>query len=537
MKRAYLLPLLLASPLGCHDDAATGDSSSRAVLPMVALDNSVAYVNSTSGSTFLLDPANLALGPRMAATGKSPIVAAKCNGTNQLLVLTNGDQGSSSTAAEPARLVLIDPASNAAPVTTDLPGRFDQIAQSEDGVFAILYYGSASSGASGSMLFNPNDLAVATLDGSKPLASRPIRSLGSVPSGVVFSPRATLFGQLRTLAAVLAPNYVTLLDLDNANRTEITVPLVADGTETVTPVQVLFDMVGTAIYVRADGSNDIFQISLAQATPADATSNDFRVSLSLIGSGSAPSDMEMYGTGDTMRLAVTTPATQQLVILDPTTGNATSIPTATQVNQILLFQGTSPKSSQVQDRAMLVGVGTGATALVFADLQDIETTQGLALESWSIPAPVVNVTPLPGNLALLTYQYASGGATLSIVNLADRTIEPIGSSGSLQDVTVEATAQSRLWGTDGANRLEYLDIVNHGQGPLFSAEVLLDQSIASISPLATKSADGIRYVVLEMNDPMKLGYLTVLNADQPDRKGARSAYGFLISDYFERGQP
>ena len=355
MKRAYLLPCLLVLPLGCHDDAASSDSSSRAVLPMVALDNSVAYVNSTSGSTFLLDPANLAVRPRMVATGKSPIAAQKRKGVDQFLVLTHGDQGSDSTAAEPARLVVVDPASAAASASYDLPGRYDQLAQSDDGLFALLYYGSASSGASGSMLYNPNDLAVVTLDGSKPLASRPIRSLGSVPSSVTFSPRATLFGQVRTLAAVLAPNYVTLLDLDNANRTEITVPLVADGTQTVTPDQVLFDMARPAIYVRATYSNDVFQISLAPAAPENSTGNDFRVSLSLIGSGSAPSDMVMFGTGDSARLLVTAPYARQIVILDPTTGNATSIPTAAQVNRILLFQGTSPKSSQVQDRAMLVG--------------------------------------------------------------------------------------------------------------------------------------------------------------------------------------
>jgi len=48
---------------------------------------------------------------------------------------------------------------------------------------------------------------------------------------------------------------------------------------------------------------------------------------------------------------------------------------------------------------MLAGVGTGAMALVFADLQNIETAQGLAIESWSLPAPISNITPLPGNLA------------------------------------------------------------------------------------------------------------------------------------------
>jgi hypothetical protein len=543
MKRAYLLPLLLVLPLGCHDDPASGGYSSRRVLPMVALDDSVAYVDGTSGLVFLLDPADPALRPRLVPTGKSPIAAEKRKGANQLLVLSHGDQGSASTESEPARLFLIDPASKAPPVTTDLPGRYGQLAQSDDGVFAILYYdGSVSSGVGGSMLYNPNDLAVVRLDGSKPLASRPIRSLGSVPIGVRFSPPgSTLFGQRRNLAVVLAQNYVTLLDLDNADRTEITVPLVPDGKRTVTPAQVLFDMAGPAIYIRADGSNDVFQISLAQGAPAEPnasnTSNDFHVSLSLIGSGSAPSDMAMFGTGDKKRLAVTAPGNRQIAILDPTTGSATSIPTGVQVNRILLFNGPSPKSSENQDRALLAAVGTGESSLVFADLKDIETAQGLALESWSVPAPVVDITSLPGNIALLTHQYAAGGAALSIVNLFDRTIEPIGSSAALDRVTVEATVQSRLWGTDGANRVEYLDLVDRGQGRLYSGEVVVDRTITNIVPLAAKSADGKRHLVLEMEDPTNVGYVTVLYADQPDRKAARSAYGFLLTDYLERGQP
>ena len=532
MKRATRLFLLLG--LACQPNSETSSSTSRSVLPMVALDNSVAYVDSSSGSTFLLDPADPALKPRILPTGKSPLAAVKRKGANQLLVLTHGDQGSASTAPEPARLVLIDPASGAAQASYDLPGRYDQLAQSDDGVFAVLTYGSASSGASGSMLYNPNDLEVVRLDGKQPpLASRPIRSLGSVPIGVRFSPRTTLFGQPRTLAVVSAVNYVTLLDLDNAQHTEITVPLVPDGKQTVTPAQILFDMTGPVVYLRADGSNDLFQISLAQSTPADSSSNDFRVSLSLIGSGSAPSDMGMFGTGDKMRIAVTAPGAQQLVILDPKTGNATPVPAGAQVNRILLFQGPSPKSSEIQDRAMLAGVGTGAMALVFADLQNIETAQGLAIESWSLPAPISDIRLLPGNLALLTHQYGYGGAAFSIVNLADRTIEPIGSSGALDDVTVETAAPSRLWGTDGANRMEYLDLAGNLQG----REVILDQTIVSITPLASKSGDGKRHLVLEMYDPMNVGYLTVLDADQPDRKGARSAYGFLLTDYLERGQP
>jgi hypothetical protein len=539
MKRAYFLPLLLVLPLACNDDPQSGGTPSRRVMPIVALDESVAYVDGTSGLVFLLNLADPALKPRLVPTGKSPVAAEKRKGANnQLLVLTHGDPGSLSTQSEPARLVLIDPASKD-PVTIELPGRYDQLAQSDDGAFAILHYSATSSGAGGSMLYNPNDLAVVKF-ASNTVKSRPIRSLGSVPDQVYFSPPgSTLFGLQRNLAVVLAENYVTILDLDRDDRTEITVPLVPDGKRTVEPVQVLFDMAGPAIYIRADGSNDIFQISLIQGAPVDqnasGTSNDFHVSLSLLGAGSALSDMAMFGTGDSTRLLVTAPDSQQIVILDPTTGSATSIPTGTQVDRILLFKGPSPKSSQSQDRALLLGVGTGATSVVFADLRDIETAQGLAIESWSITAPVVDITPLPGNMALL--KQGNGSVALSIVNLEDRTIEPIGSSGLLDDVTVEATVRSRLWGTDGANRLEYLDLVNNGQGRLYSGEVIVDRTIANILPLAKKSADGNRYLVLEMLDPMNVGYVTVLNADLPDRKGARSAYGFLLTDTFQRGQP
>jgi hypothetical protein len=312
---------------------------------------------------------------------------------------------------------------------------------------------------------------------------------------------------------------------------------VPNGQQTVKPLQVLFDTAGPAIYVRADGSNDIFQISLAQVVP-EGSGNDFRVSLSLLGSGSRPSDMVLFDAGDgSTRLAVTTPDTRQLAVLDPKTGNATSVSTGAQVNQIVKFHGTSPKQpSTPEDRAMLWGFSTGATTLVFADLQEVETKQALALDSYSISAPVTVVTLLPGNIVLL--QQSSGGAvSLSIVNLTDRTIEPIGSSGALNNLAIETIALSRLWGTDGGNRLEYLDLVDHGSGRLFAGEVILDRTIVGVSPMAAPSADGKRYLVLEMQDPTSVGYVTVLDADQPDRKGARSAYGFLLTDYLERGQP
>ena len=39
------------------------------------------------------------------------------------------------------------------------------------------------------------------------------------------------------------------------------------------------------------------------------------------------------------------------------------------------------------------------------------------------------------------------------------------------------------------------------------------------------------------DDPNSIGNLTVLDAENPDRASARTAYGFLFTDYLKREQP
>jgi hypothetical protein len=67
--------------------------------------------------------------------------------------------------------------------------------------------------------------------------------------------------------------------------------------------------------------------------------------------------------------------------------------------------------------------------------------------------------------------------------------------------------------------------------------IWLDQTITSINALASPGSDGRRYLVLEQVDPNAYGNLTFLDADNPDRATARTAYGFLFTDYLGRNQP
>jgi hypothetical protein len=75
------------------------------------------------------------------------------------------------------------------------------------------------------------------------------------------------------------------------------------------------------------------------------------------------------------------------------------------------------------------------------------------------------------------------------------------------------------------------------QPRLAKGETWLDQTITGIMPLAVTSSDGTRYVVVSHNDPDRIGNVTVLDAEAPDRAQARTARGFLLSKYLEREQP
>jgi hypothetical protein len=124
-----------------------------------------------------------------------------------------------------------------------------------------------------------------------------------------------------------------------------------------------------------------------------------------------------------------------------------------------------------------------------------------------------------------------------VVDLVDQSFEQIGSGGWLDHPTIETRSPSRLWGVDSRSLLCYLNLVPRAGEPVGTGETWLDQGIASITPLTEASGDGRRYLVVGHDDPNGLGNVTFLDADKPDRATARTAHGFLLTDYLEREQP
>jgi hypothetical protein len=553
------LALALAGVSACSGSSTEFWQPKNALLPMVALDDRIAYVDKTSATAFLLDPGSPSLEPSLVPVGKNPLIAVKHTGSNRLFVVSAGDRGSTSTEPVKPQLALVDPASFDPPGTLTLDSRFDGLAQSTDGQFVVLYHTSSTQDANDGALFNPNDLVVLDFEnpnGMPKATPKSIRSMGGVPtspngSPIQFSPLYNFQAGSRRLAVVLSNNYVTIFDLKNLGRSEISVPLCpTSGACNYSVNQVVFDPDNLNIYIRVEGAKDIYQVTLTDLGLGNLASegNDFNASLSMLAVGASATDMRLYGTGKDARLAVVAPANRSLVIIDPNTSRSVTAGLEIPANGIIPFAAPSldAKDPAPRNVALLVDTQRGSSSVVFADLESVESSGDQARQAFTIRGSVSGVLALPEQgMAILLYGRSSGGAALSVVDLVGRSFFDFNSASGLGDtwnIELRGTAPSRLWSVDSpddgakaSSGIHFMDLSVSGSQT--NPTVWLDQTISSITALAKPSSDGRRHLVLENPDPNTYGNLTLLDADNPDRATARSARGFLFTNTLGRTAP
>jgi hypothetical protein len=568
MRRGLLLLSSLLAVPACSDSSTEFWLPGNQLLPMVALNGDtatgprLAFVDQTSSTAFLMDPADPALRPTLVQVGKRPVTAVRHTGSNRLMVLSAGENGSSSKAATPPQLLIVDPTAPTNGIPQPLPSAFDGLAQSADGKFAVMYHQPSSKLATSSALFNPNEMVVAdfsaNIAGAPVVTPKSIRSLGNVPSSIRFSPTYSKRGEHR-LAVVLSQSYLTLFDLLNLPQSEISLPLCLTGSSCNYQVDdVVFDPSSFKLYVRATGAKDIYQVSLTESETPDANLKyALSASLSMLAVGASAADMVLYGADQDARLAVLAPSAKSLVIIDPSTSNSASVALAIPATKIVPFVTPSADAgSKPKNQALLLDDKSSSNSALFADFGSADAAAGTSVKQYSISGSVSTVIPIstysvasPGapNVAILIFNNRSSGndtVVMSVVNMDTRSFFDFSSTMALTSSYLEvrqATATGRLWslispddGTSSPNSGIYYRDVPSSVGSL-TPTVWLDQTITSITPLA--DAAGIRYLVLGHLDPTGYGNLTLLDAIVPDRATARTAYGFLFTDYLGRNQP
>jgi hypothetical protein len=231
-------------------------------------------------------------------------------------------------------------------------------------------------------------------------------------------------------------------------------------------------------------------------------------------------------------------ASRKLVIIDPTTSHTLSIATAVPVNAMVPFSVTTAGATKTE--ALLVDTLYGNKTVLFADLEQVETTGGLAITDYPLSAAANDVHVINNDLVvLMAGKYASSTA-FTVMTLSTRSSTDIAADSQLGSPYFESFKDypARMWNAYQSTGLTYLNLTAGASGAsLVTNLVWLDQGISGIQALAGTGLDQPRYLVVSHADPDNVGNITFVNANTPDRATARTAYGFLYTNYLLRAQP
>ena len=442
---------------------------------------------------------------------KNPQLLLPRNAHDELLILCEGQRGSTKEDAATATLAVL---------TADLDLRayelgnpFDALRQSEDGRFVLAF----KQGATDRLLDNLNEVAIVDLErtpaDTQAVTVRTLRSFGDVPQDAVFSPPMRIAGRERRLAVVLSERNVTLIDLGHLgerSRRETTVQLSSEAGVAIKPSQVAFATDDPVLYIRADGSDEVYVFRLAEQQD-NAGGNDFRPSINQLAVGTSPRDMALYEANEGPRLLVVAGDSREAVVVEPGTSRATSVPLERAAEHILLYEtGGDPRP---RTHALLYKPGT--TFVSFLGLDDVEERTTRNLDVLQLDLSISRLIPLLDQGVALLIHDTRG---VSLLDLASQTVSPISASEVLTDALFETAAQ-RLWvAPENQPWLGFVD-VRTGQ----TGEVLLDEEIMQVVPLFAIG----KLVALHRSD---VGHVTVLPTDDPRRQAARSVEGFWLAE-------
>lgn len=389
------------------------------------------------------------------------------------LVLSEGLRG----VDEDAALTRVD--AEGKQVRHRLASAFDSIAQDADGQFAVAYHGLAPR----RVVFSPNAIAVIRLDADEDAATHlSLRSPGGAPLALHVSPplrprtpaeSARADGTLRFVVA-LSHNHVSLLDLSSPDLGELDVQLGGNGAEgEVTPTQLAFDADAGRMYVRCDGSDDIFVLTILSEQP-DGSAGPW-VEVAQVSGGASPTDMARLDSPDGSQLLVTSGEHSALRLVDPEALASQVVPADGDHSHVFGHGGGAVLYRPGSDRVGLIATGADGAARFAAD-------PAAHMRSLRLDAPVERVDALGRDgLALVEHGPALFGV------LDPRTgSELLLGLRSEAAVLVHAAAADALWFyTPGDHLIGHLALASGRTG-----EVLLDAPVvvAGLVPQAGRIA-------------------------------------------------
>lgn len=515
--RCGALGLALLLP-GCPADPADLEAVPAALGPMAAGDYLVQADPSTGSLVVIASELGRLEHIRRIDLDADPSLVVPVPGQSAALVLSRADETLdvvSLDGADRRKLVLGAP--------------FEAVTVSSDARAAIAYF---PPGSATTVFYNDNEIAQIDLapevDPEDAVTRRTLASLGGAPSHVALSPEVAG----RRYAFVLSQEHVAIVNLDDPDMVERSVPLVSlttGGQRTPTGVEFAVDRATGqdalwALVTTAEASS-VYALEITPTelpvTPGEA---DFDVRLSQL-SGIGPGGTATLVTLADGRLAslATAPATGRITLTDLATATGEAAALSGKVSQLRLFEAPSEDGGEPTLQALVWTPGDSKFHVV--DVEALAAGDDKSFRTRTTREPFATVLPVPDTTLFVLF-HGTADKGVSVLDAETDRVTSFGRTGAVRQ-TILSEELGRLF------------LLTRFGGDDFVVSVDLE-TLHPETALVPDGADGIALLsgvqTLAAFSSAIEGHVVLWPAGDTRTVAAQAVPGFLLEGLFQRAE-
>ena len=517
MKKTWIAWGVLLAACGGRDarwEASYESTTSYGLHGAVALQDAALdrFLLVTSPAAHEIDVTPIPVGKNVTAVAVSP-------NKRRMFVLSKGEQPRYRPDDERPRLIVIDGGTRPKLESSfDLDDPLSKLAIDPQGEWIAAYEADST-------VTNPNEIVLFSLEDGVTRRSKTIRSFGGFPLELVFTDPLTLpSGSARRFLVVRTDRDITLVDLSDLDRSEITVklPETEEGKST-RPAQVVFDdgdpdEPGDArLAVRLQGESDIVLLDLGAASG----DREFTITPNIVDAGGGPSAIDFVRTDGGLRLAALVPTRKQATLVDPET-------TATET---VTFPVAYSSMTRITDAVSSPPVGgdvallwsKDARGIAFWSLGQTSGTPYRSIDANDLDLAVGAVIDVPAPNRHLKLLSSENADRFFILDLEKRQTFPMLTRQQGFEVTV-APDGGRLWAyREGSGELSSVELTD-----LHPTALSVRLGVSRVHDIR-RGGSGRAALVLHGTDGSSgRASVTLLDAQSPDSADSRFFDGLYL---------
>jgi hypothetical protein len=487
----------------------------------VGLNRAVALGDDERSRVVLLtseSPRELSVSP--LPVGENRVAMVPSVDGNGLLVLSGGERPRRNADDELPSLSVID--ASAEPLVQaryTLPDAFSTLTLDPTGRWVVL------SGAGDNFVSNPNQLVLIDLDDPdfEPV-TKTIRSFGAAPERLQFTDPLDVPGGERRFLIIESRQDVTLVDLDDLARPEITMrlPLTPSGAQG-RPLQVVVhagepDVAADAqLAIRLENDPNLVLLNFTTSDDADVA---FKLTPNLVDVGGPPAAVDFVSTDGGLRLAAVVPARTEANLVHPVTTGVEHVSLPARFDRFRRVTEEVLAGDEAGDVALLWSPNTSVVGLWSLGRTNEQAFR--SVDVLNLDTTVSQLFDVPGTALGHRKLLLSPDSRFFVLDLRSRQSFPMFASSGRVALSV-APDGLRAWAfAPGSPRLAKVDLQS-----LEPTSLEIERGITQLFDIETQS--GGERVLVALHRAGGSG-ATLLDAVAPDTADTRFFPGLLLRE-------